>query len=1435
MFVAHSMGGLVVKKAYILGQNDPQYQDIVQSVRSIVFLSTPHRGTNLAELLNKILSVSLFNHSPKKYITELKQNSSALQDINEQFRNIAPKLQIASFYETQPTSIGPKKIMVLEKESSILGYPNEISKALDADHHNVCKYVDASDPNYVSVRNILRSLLGRFSAPTIRRESHGKSQDNQKLSVFLGVTAPPNDDFEFFRDRWMPGSCEWIHNEQIFNFWVEDNSLQSRILWIHGVPGAGKSVLSSYIVKHLGDAGVSRQYFYFRYGEQHKRSINAFFRSIAYQIACEIPEYGDLLSQLASDVDTMAKADARSLWQKLFLTSLFTLRLSRPLYWLVDAVDECNAPEQLLSFIADVTRSRVPVRVLLVSRRTQALSMKLQRMAEVLDVATLPADQTATDLRQYVMKEIKYVPGQPDFKARVSARILDSAHGNFLWVYLVLNNIARCHTEAAIEETLDELPTELEPLYQRMESSLALNSHPRDRGLIKTILTWIACSRQSLNVEQLSGALAPEYSNILDLNHTAVQICGGFIVTDKRDQLTMVHQTARDYLTRTTGLEYSIQPRLAHREIFLRCLGALSGSTQRLRSEQIFSQPFLLYASTSWSYHLALSSVSLDHMQTITLAKFFQGPSVMAWIQVLALAGQLKCLVHSSHSITSYLGKQAKVDAESSPLNQRLRERDCLEAWAIDLLKVLGKFSTNIVRHPRSIHKLVPAFCPKNSMLYRQYRPRGSPGSLQVTGLSGSDWDDCLAKVHLGRDTQALRIECGNRFFAILISSGTLTLYHTATCEEVRSFAHAERVLCFAFDDSWQRLVTYGFHTTRIWGVRSGEQLFCFPNPRNAKALAVSFLRGEDVIVSCSDDRAIRRVALDTASEGWSILETSPGGDGFDGKTYNSPRRVAYSADGLQVAIAYRGFPLMVWAIDSQSVVGYCERLTDRTKRSQDLWTEIGPICWNPITGHVLGLYKDGCIFKWHPLDSETYELKAFAADIQCSPNGNVFVTSSVDGTLRIWSFNHFALVYTLSCHTPVTDMAISPDGSRVYDLRDSFCHVWEPNALLRLAEVDDGASDTSSTLGGLPQAAEASSEMLSPITALAVNPQDSSYCVGDEDGSLRLHQSPGSNSFELSRTFVPVEHAIWSNDGSILAVADLGGRISIWAKANQASTKGMTVILEANIGRNVRQILISQHSNYILAVTQGPTELWSIGTKEMVASRPSQGATSQWIHHPFEGDQVLESESTKVEVFNWEGLAHIGSVDVFPTTLRDQIQDLDITQEVIPRNALGHGSIIKVLKTSDGSQFLLQISSTSSNRQTTKQVLLLPSSSFLPTSVQSTPQRMTKATSLPAIVTHHIESIIGLVGPRAGRGSSAGIDSGDTLVFLDKESWVCSWSLEESDAEAAVKRHFFLPQDWLNADYFRLSAVAEDGTLFIPKNGEVAVIYNGLREAWFD
>ncbi len=102
-------------QAYLQGQHDPEYESIIKAVSAIIFLATPHRGTNLAELLDRILRSTMFSSS-KQYVSELTKNSFTLQKLNEQFRHIAPKLDIVSFYETQSTAIGTKKCRIVSTQ-----------------------------------------------------------------------------------------------------------------------------------------------------------------------------------------------------------------------------------------------------------------------------------------------------------------------------------------------------------------------------------------------------------------------------------------------------------------------------------------------------------------------------------------------------------------------------------------------------------------------------------------------------------------------------------------------------------------------------------------------------------------------------------------------------------------------------------------------------------------------------------------------------------------------------------------------------------------------------------------------------------------------------------------------------------------------------------------------------------------------------------------------------------------------------------------------------------------------------------------------------------------------------------------------------------------------------------------------------------------------
>ena len=157
VFVAHSMGGLVVKQAYILSQTDPAYQGIGSRFHTMFFLATPHHGAHSAQLLSSILKATDHGHRP--FVDDLHSDSPAIQRINDSFRHYSEKIRLFSFFETRPFQFGVRKEIVVKKTSAIMGLPNERSTHLDADHRGVCKFENPDDPNYITVRNAFVETL----------------------------------------------------------------------------------------------------------------------------------------------------------------------------------------------------------------------------------------------------------------------------------------------------------------------------------------------------------------------------------------------------------------------------------------------------------------------------------------------------------------------------------------------------------------------------------------------------------------------------------------------------------------------------------------------------------------------------------------------------------------------------------------------------------------------------------------------------------------------------------------------------------------------------------------------------------------------------------------------------------------------------------------------------------------------------------------------------------------------------------------------------------------------------------------------------------------------------------------------------------------------------------------------------------------------------
>lgn len=1452
MFVAHSMGGLVVKKAYLLGQIDEEYQAIVGSISAIIFLATPHRGTNLAEILTKVLTASL--QSPKTFIAELNRNSSALEELNEQFRHVAPRLLIVSFYETLPTSVGPVKLMVLEKESSILGYPKEISRALNADHHTVCKYSSPEDPNYVSVCNVLNSLVERFRSKGVSALRSRKLEEGDEIQRVFAIPSDAENDFNYFRQRWMPGTCDWLIDEPEVQSWLEPKA-ETRIVWFSAPPGSGKSVLSSHIVSHLGEAGMLCQYFFFRSGDPSKRSLLAFMRSIAYQTARDVPAFKRHLMDLLADGPTLQKADYKFVWQKIFECIFFKLELSRPFYWVIDALDESESSEAFLDLLRSLSGSLTYLRILIVSRKTERLILAFNQLSGCVTVRLVEKhgyDHNSNDIRMFAEKEIKHMRGSNELKHRVVRGIMDRAEGNFLWVRLVLEEILNCHTEEAIQETLDEIPSGLGRLYQRMELAIVDNARKANRVLAKALLQWIICAHRPLTLDELSQALLPEFPDFIDLRRTVHDVCGQFVVVDPAGKVGILHQTAREYLLKSSNTEIAIDFRKTHGRLFAKTVSNLLDPGFRFKLMQGHhslrrTDPFVIYAATSWIYHLRHTDTTSEEVLD-TLVKLFKSFSVLIWIHLLALIDQLEILVKAAKTLSHFVAVKRKLNAVKNPMLHRLLDLELLEMWAIDLVKVVGKFSRHLLSNPSAIYKLVPPVCPKESVLHRQFHQPGT-AELLVSGVSNSTWNDNLARYALPNGDQAWKIACASQYVAVLGSSGSIFLGNASNLTEVCTLRHNEPVIVFSLNKKGNKLITYGLRSTKLWSLPSAQLLSTIPNPNDSKAMAIVFTEKDQKILTGSDDRIIRYLHTDDFGAGWHELDAAllRENSQIDDAVVNSPMCMAFNGDATQVAVSYRGYPLSVWALKESRCINRCRR-ADQVGRhhasSQATWFAVDRFAWNPVSGHIIGLYRDGCIFKWHPITAENLEVQSAADEVAASPDGKLFVTSNSDGTVRVWNFTYMTIIYQLSSTDLVTGLAFSPDSQRFYDLRGSSVNSWEPNSLIRFSETEDSSADGVSEdqiSTSVTQASEAGLAQYEAVSALAVSPNGSLFCVGNEEGVVQLLDAVTGESVEVAKfpTFFSVSHFAWGKDGKHLIAADLGSNIIAKRLAlpeNKGSIKSMEIKSDFSPkvdleGRGIHQMLFSHDSTSLLIITEDRGFIWA--TEECMARSSvtlERGNARRWLKHPISNDLFLGFGANDVKVYRWHDFAELACLG-FQEDRRQSVSQtsfnagspsgLDLAPSLLHLNVRHDitSSATKAILTQDGKHVLVQIKDISLEGRVTKSLLIFAISAF---------GVVDEGDHIAAPLTHfYIPPDIA-----AKVEIPLGILPGSQLTFLDQDLWVCTVHISRlgsMDVDRTPQRHYFVPRDWVSSEYLEESCLLKDGTFLCAVEDKVAIMKGTL------
>ena len=1353
--------------------------------------------------------------------------------------------------------------MILEKDSSVLGYPGETSKALNADHHNVCKYDSPSDPNYITVRNALTSLVSkiistsRSDKPPLanRRESHD-------LKSLLAITELPDIDYIFFRDQWIQGTCNWLLEEKGYLEWLHAQGSAHSILWLNGGAAMGKSVLASFIINSLVEQGVSCHYFFVRFGDQKKRTLSLILRSIAYQMARSVPGFLPKVLQLVDEVVDFETADPRTIWERIFKSILFRMEEGQPLYWVIDGLDEANDPRALIRLLSDIRLSSTPIRILLISRKTSEILSTFHKLPKVLNPSSINVEGHPEDLRYYIRQEL-CMSGTSEFKESIVHRIVKGANNNFLvstakfcvlrqtalikqWVRLAVDKLNLCHTQADVELALEQLPVGMEALYNRMASSIAQNPIATDRALASSILQCVTCSLRALTVAELSHALHEDTSRMLDVQRSIMELCGGFVVIDNGANVTMIHQTAREYLLSSNDRPFHVDRDIAHREIFLSCMRCLMTIGLRAKVKGIQRPEFLDYAACSWSSHLTLTPPACGQVAEV-LHNFLSGHWVLTWIQVLSTSKQLRILVRASKHLSKYSTVYKGQD------RAHIMKQGLIESWSEDIVKIVGKFGPILRRDPESIYKQIPPFCPHNSAIYRQFG-KTKDKSLVVSGLLNSDWDDSLARLSFGSGSYASSISAAGAQIAILISSGSVVLYDSSTFEEVAAspIKHGERVYRMELNSAGTLLATYGYRTTKIWEISTGTCRMSVENIESRpRPLTMLLANNSTMLFVGTDDRRIRSLDLNRTSPTWQLVGELEEPE-LEGHFLNSSNYMALNKDGSLIAVAYRGHPLSAWETDGPVHIGHCWRRREEVARG-----EVIEAVWHPHYPEVLGLYIEGVVFKWRPYNDDTEEISTGASRLAISRDGDLFATGDVRGTVKVYTTSDFCLLYQLTSEEAVLGLAFSPDLNRFYDIRGYYGNAWEPNALMRFVEQRGKGTESGSETDSLAQSVTASewrSRRIDSITVLVGSPTGLFYCCGTEKGTVTLHDTQRGKlaDIHISRSFLSIEQMSWSSDGRYLCFSDSSKKvhiISLIASAGNLKPLVETrteLIMKHTTNGPLLQLLFHPDSSQLLVFSLSTICTISLISYSVTHSLEWRTAVCKWIIHPQDPSLIIGVGSATVRILDWN-------------LAERQIYRLEYpgseNLKLDPENFVDEVTVDQVLVAHDKKHVLVQLSFL--NRNSKEKMFLYFETSTCSISIAATSGIEEDRSSLaliPFIFSKSLSSRIDRV---------LSFLSHDNLIFLSKTFSICSWKFplrsgpslsllpgfnSNSKAEATthsptpfvhhrnhvidniavdtVKPLFSLPGDWISRDCLDLCSVWDmERSLLCPRNGEAAVI----------
>ncbi|MCJ1405107.1 hypothetical protein MMC11_008333 [Xylographa trunciseda] len=530
-----------------------------------------------------------------------------------------------------------------------------------------------------------RILADRYATSGLRDVSviaeQTISQQRIRLVAWLGAVFTV-DTYQNAIETRLAHTGNWIFERTPFQQWSAPKKVlpaSSKLLWIHGGPGFGRTILCATILESLGLDKTRKLASYFCSSEhEERRDPLAILRSWIAQLIQSNDKALRVTLELYK-VNMTQPPTAAELWKILrLIISLLPSTL------VIDGFDECsamssaskyntrNGKSQFLHSLVHRMRG-TDVRVLLVSRDHEDIKSVLNELAMSPDPSLLEIPIGQQDTERDVLLcsrhiiNTKLADRTDGLREEIATDAARKSAGMFLFLDLLGQEINPGDTTRSLRKIVSEMPTGLENVYKReLKRILDLKGYRREQAL--AVLRWILFAVRPLSVRELAEALIltsdetePFYpfdalpktwgARYVDedyVNDNITKYCGSLVELRKSsadDSLELetvhfVHASVRDYLLtpqRDGGtLDFGLQDEFTENDHLARlclrylCYDIFNEADDFKIKRRIRRFPFLFYATKSWYNHARLRK-SLSRNLEPDIEKLFD-PNTKNWV-----------------------------------------------------------------------------------------------------------------------------------------------------------------------------------------------------------------------------------------------------------------------------------------------------------------------------------------------------------------------------------------------------------------------------------------------------------------------------------------------------------------------------------------------------------------------------------------------------------------------------------------------------------------------------------------------------------------------------------------------------------------------------------------------------------------------------------